>query len=431
MPNVPSRIIWRPYTQESTAALPMSIDRAEGAYLFTKDGRKIFDGISSWWVITHGHCHPKIVEAIRSQAGRIDQVIFANFTHDPAEQLSEYLISCTPQKLSRVFFSDNGSTSVESALKMALQACEQRGFSQKKKFVAFSKAYHGDTVGAMSVSGESLFTRPYQTTLFQILRANQPTALDAESSEYLTDFSRIIEEQHESIAGVILEPLLQAAGGMIVWPKEAIQRIAAICYQHGIFLIFDEVMTGFGRTGSLFAMDQLDVVPDLLCLSKGITGGSLPLAVTLASEDIYQAFLSHEKSKMFFHGHSFTGNPIACAAAHASLQIFSEEGTLSKVSTLKAVNEKCLARLARKHPISHPRTCGVVAAFEIESGTRGYGSDVSEKLTIEALHLGLFIRPLGNTVYLLPPYCSSEEDLEFAWKKIEQSLDRLPLHSRH
>lgn len=416
------RTIWRPYTQERIAPLPIAIDRAEGSYLYTKEGRKIFDGISSWWVITHGHCHPRIVEAIRRQAGRIDQVIFANFSHDPAEELGERLIRCAPAKLRRVFFTDNGSTAVESALKMALQACAQRGFPLKKKFVAFSKAYHGDTVGAMSVSADSVFTQPYNSTLFQVLRAGQPDSHSASVQDYIADFERILEREYEIIAGVIVEPILQAAGGMIVWPKEAIRKIGALCERFGVFLIFDEVMTGFGRTGSLFAMDQLGVVPDLLCLSKGITGGALPLAVTLASEEIYEAFLSGEKLKMFFHGHSFTGNPIACAAAVANLDIFSEEDVSEKVENLRAVNERALRSLAVRFPISNPRSCGVVAAFEVQTPIHGYKSEVSERFTRAALEFGLFIRPLGNTIYLLPPYGSTEGDLEFAWETIGRVL---------
>jgi adenosylmethionine-8-amino-7-oxononanoate aminotransferase len=424
----PERIIWRPYTQEGLASPPLKIDRAEGAYLYTSDGQKIFDGISSWWVITHGHCHPRIVEAIQRQASRIDQIIFANFSHEPAEELSERLIGCTPPKLSRVFFTDNGSTAVESALKMALQAWEQRGFPRKKKFLAFAKAYHGDTVGAMSVSGDSLFTRPYKSTLFEILRAKQPETPTPKADECLSDFERILAEQHETIAGVIVEPLLQAAGGMIMWPKEALQKMATLCDQYGVLLIFDEVMTGFGRTGSLFAMDQIGVVPDLVCLSKGITGGVLPLAVTLVAEDIYRAFLSSDKTKMFFHGHSFTGNPIACAAAVANLHIFSEENICGRVEGIRSINAKQMSKLATKFPILNPRTCGVVSAFEIGNEGQGYKSEISERITRAGLELGLFIRPLGDTVYLLPPYCSSEADLAFAWEKIEQILERLPLH---
>jgi adenosylmethionine-8-amino-7-oxononanoate aminotransferase len=246
----------------------------------------------------------------------------------------------------------------------------------------------------------------------------------ASVSEYLADFELTLNQNPDSIAGVILEPLLQAAGGMIVWPKEALQRIAALCEHHEVLLIFDEVMTGFGRTGSLFAMDQIGVVPDLLCLSKGITGGALPLAVTLASEEIYRAFLSVEKSKMFFHGHSFTGNPIACAAAVANLQIFEEEDVCKRVENIKAVNTRHLGHLSMKYPISNPRSCGVVSAFEVESATHGYRAEVSERFTRAALELGLFIRPLGNTVYLLPPYCSTEEDLEFAWEKLGTLLER-------
>ena len=422
MPTSTKSVIWRPYTQEGMATPPIAIERAEGAYLYTRDGQRLFDGISSWWVITHGHCHPRIVEAIQTQAARVDQVIFANFTHAPAEQLAEKLIRVAPAKSKHVFFSDNGSTAVESALKMTLQACAQRGQPEKTQFVAFAKAYHGDTVGAMSVGGDGIFTRPYRPTLFSIHRAQQPENASADVDAYVSDFARILEQHHSTIAGVILEPLLQAAAGMVVWRKEAVQKVADLCRRYKVYLIFDEVMTGFGRTGSLFATDQLGVEPDLICLSKGLTGGALPLAVTLSSDDIYQAFLSNDKAKMFFHGHSFTGNPIACAAASASLDLFSSESTLHRIAQIETVQREQLQRLADRQAIQNARICGTMAAFEVTTKKVGYGSAISENITQTAIKHGLFIRPLGNTVYLLPPYCSTREDLEQAWNVIERTL---------
>lgn len=414
------RPIWRPYTQEAIAPLPLVIERANGAHLYEKSGRKIFDGISSWWVITHGHCHPLVVEAIQKQAEKTDQIIFANFSHSPAEELAEELIRRTPENLTRVFFTDNGSTAVESALKMALQACLQRGFTDKNKFIAFSKAYHGDTVGAMSVSGQSLFTRPYKSTLFDILRVEQPD--DLADPNFIKYFSEIIETNHDQIAGLIIEPLIQGAAGMIFWPKETLKQVVEFCKKKNILIIFDEVMTGFGRTGSLFAFEQIGVVPDLICLSKGLTGGSLPLAVTLASEDIYQAFYSEEKTKMFFHGHSFTGNPISCAAACATLKVFDLENSLENIRKIKEINSKSLKKISQSFSISNPRICGVVAAFEIKVEKEGYSSQISERITQEALKSDVFVRPLGNTVYLLPPYCSTSDDLDCAWEVIQNAI---------
>lgn len=393
------------------------MDRAQGAYLFDRQGRPIFDAIASWWVITHGHCHPALVAAIQKQAARVDQVLFANFSHSPAEELAEELVRLTPPSLSRVFFTDNGSTAVEAALKMALQAASQSGSPQKTQFVAFANGYHGDTVGAMSVSGESLFTKPYRPTLFQVQRAVSAA-----------DLERILDQSKGTIAGVIIEPLLQAAGGMIVWPKEELQKIARLCQDRGVYLIFDEVMTGFGRTGSLFAFEQLDVVPDLLCLSKGISGGTLPLAVTLASEVIYQAFIAEEKSKMFFHGHSFTGNPIACAAAVANIQLFASENTLAQIARIGERNRQRLGRLANHRFVANPRYIGTMAAFELETTDGGgYQSRLAEEIMQRALKRGVFLRPLGNTVYVLPPYCSKNEDLDQMWDGIEYAVSDLHL----
>jgi adenosylmethionine---8-amino-7-oxononanoate aminotransferase len=424
MSLTPSRPIWRPYTQEASAPPPLALERAEGAYLFDRQGRRIFDGISSWWLITHGHCHPEIVEAVQRQAGRLDQVTFANFTHEPAEELAEQLIRVTPPELTRVFFSDNGSTAVEVALKMALQASLQRGQPERQKFLAFAGAYHGDTVGAMSVSGASPFNRPYQKNLFEVIRAKHPLASGMAAEEYTRDFELLLEENHRSLAGVIVEPIVQGAGGMIVWPELAVRRIAELCRKFGVFLIFDEVMTGFGRTGTLFAMDRLGTTPDLVCLSKGLTGGTLPLAVTLAREEIYQAFLAEDKSRMLFHGHSFTGNPLACAAALASLRIFQRAATLEAVQGFGKIHQQGFSSLARKLPVSGFRSCGTIAAFECGEGL-GYLSGKLGGLTQAALAQGLFVRPLGPTVYLMPAYCSREQELLEVWEQLAIALNKL------
>lgn len=414
--------IWRPYTQEKIAGPSIEIARAEGAYLYTKSGQKIFDGISSWWLITHGHCHPEIVEAIQRQAARLDQVTFANFTHEPAEELASLLIQITPPELTRIFFSDNGSTAVEAALKMALQACAQNGNPQRQKFLAFEGAYHGDTVGAMSVSGASSFNKPYRKTLFEILRAKHPTFSKASPDDFIRDFSKLLEEHHHSLAGVIVEPLIQGAGGMIVWPEDAVRKIAEQCKKFGVYLIFDEVMTGFGRTGDMFAMDRLGVTPDIVCLSKGLTGGTLPLAVTMVQEDIFRAFLAEEKSQMFFHGHSFTGNPISCAAAIANIRIFAKQGYQKNIETLERVQREQLKSIESAIPIVDPRACGAVAAFNLNLGETGYLAPMSTRLTALALKRGVFIRPLGSTVYLMPPFSAQPEDLENAWDTVSSVI---------
>lgn len=413
------RPLWRPYTQEGLADPPVVLERAEGAYLHDRTGRRFFDGIASWWLITHGHCQPEIVEAIRSQSSWLDQVNFANFSHAPAEELAALLLECVPPELTRVFLSDNGSTAIEAALKMALQACEQRGHPERRRFLAFSSAYHGDTVGAMSVSGASAFNRPYGSVLFDVIRANHPTHSRASAEEYVADFARLIEVHHESLAAVILEPLVQGAGGMVVWPREAVRAVARLCRERDIYLIFDEVMTGFGRTGELFAMDHLGIAPDIVCLSKGLTGGALPLAATLVREEIYQAFLSRDKGRMFFHGHSFTGNPISCAAAVANLRLFQNAELASRRQVIENAHRGAFARMSRKLPLVDARVCGTIGAIELDVPEKSYTSRFSSPFQAEALRRGLFLRPLGNVVYLLPPYCAKAAEVEWAWEVVE------------
>ena len=422
MQPLSSRPIWRPYTQEMTAPAPIEIVNASGAYFHTKSGQRIFDGISSWWLITHGHCHPEIVEAVQKQAAKLDQVTFANFTHGPAEELAELLIEITPPDLTRVFFTDNGSTAVEAALKMAIQACTQNGYPEKQKFLAFEAAYHGDTVGAMSVSGESPFNQPYRKTLFEVLRAKHPMLSNASVEDYTRDFEALIQEHHLCLAGVIIEPLIQGAGGMIVWPDAAVKRIAELCREYNVYLIFDEVMTGFGRTGKLFAMDRLGVTPDFVCLSKGLTGGMLPLAVTLVREEIYRAFFSECKSRMFFHGHSFTGNPISCAAAIANLKLFRNPSVLLNLELIEKVHREQFADAKKNLPLVDTRVCGTVAAIEVNTQETGYLSDFSARVSLAALKEGLFIRPLGNVIYLLPAYCSTVADLDTAWQILKWAV---------
>jgi adenosylmethionine-8-amino-7-oxononanoate aminotransferase len=345
----------------------------------------------------------------------MDQVIFANFTHEPAEELAEQLIRITPPNLTRVFLSDNGSTAVEVALKMALQAASQLGRPKKQKFVTFEHAYHGDTVGAMSVSGDSVFNRPYGKTLFQTIKAKQSTLFTAPTKDYVSDFERIIKEQHEEVAGVILEPMIQGAGGMIFWPIEAVKQIAKLCHKHDVFLIFDEVMTGFGRTGKMLALDHTGISPDFLCLSKGLTGGSLPLSVTMTNENIYGAFLDSKKDKMFFHGHSFTGNPISCAAAVANFKVFENEHVLTRLESISATHQRSLEKLGRRFALIDPRVCGTVAAFNLPADINGYLNSTFDRLTTVALERGLFIRPLGTTIYLMPPFCTTAHEVESAW----------------
>ena len=396
--------VWHPFTQHGLEEPIPRIARGEGAALYSVDGRRIIDGISSWWVTTHGHCHPRIMAAIADQTQALDQVIFAGWSHEPAEDVATGLLEIMPDALTRVFFSDSGSTSVEVALKMALGYWAARN-EPRHRIIVMDHSYHGDTIGAMSVGARGVFNRTYEPLLFDVARIPFPH----EGKEQET-----LDALQQACAGdacaLILEPLILGAGGMLTYPADVLKEMHAICAHRGVLFIADEVMTGWGRTGTLLACEQADVVPDLLCLSKGLTGGSLPLAVTMASEEIYQAHYSRDRSQMFFHSSSYTANPIACAAARANLAIWREEPVLERVSSLAARQKRRLADLSRALPIRNPRQLGTIAAFEIGSG-EGYLSDAAPKLMADFREQGVLLRPLGDTVYVMPPYCIEDADL--------------------
>ena len=416
--------IWRPFTQMKLAQknLP-KVSRAQGAHLFLEDKTRVIDAISSWWVITHGHCEPEIIKAIQKQSEKLDQILFANFTHQVAEELVEELLDLLPTCLKKVFFSDNGSTAVEVALKMSLQSWSQKGETQRQKFLSFTHSYHGDTVGAMSVSAPSLFTKPYKPFLFSMEYCKQGHLSTDTSRSFYEDFERKLEKHHKNLAAVIIEPLIQGAGGMVIWPKDALEHICKLTKQAGAYLIFDEVMTGFGRTGTNFALEQLSTPPDLLCLSKGLTGGTLPLALTISTEEIYQDFLSPQKEKALFHGHSFTGNPISCAAALSNLKLLRKKKSAleKKWREIEEIHKERSQSL-REHPLVRDvRYKGLVAALETQN-SKGYESLQAEKWMQKALEKGVFLRPLGGILYILPPYCISKEDLHKTWDVIEDLL---------
>ena len=412
--------IWRPFTQMKTAPphLPL-VSKATKARLYLKTGEELIDAISSWWVITHGHCDPWIVKEIQKQSELLDQILFANFTHEPAETLVRELSVLLPKNLQRMFFSDDGSTSVEVALKMALQSQQQRGFPERKQILTFHHSYHGDTAGAMSVSGPGLFTKPYRPMLFSSLVAEQGHFSTEDPKIFYQDFERKLEQHHKTLAAVIIEPFIQGAGGMIIWPEKALSHICRLTQEAGVYLIFDEVMTGFGRTGSLFAFQQLDIVPDLLCLAKGLTGGFLPLALTLCSEEVYQSFLSQKKEHSLFHGHSFTGNPVACAAACGNLKkLKKNKKTIEK--KWKAIEDLHKERgQGIQNHVKDVRWKGLIAAVEQKSSA-GWSSPQAELWTKKAFEKGVFLRPLGDVLYILPPYSITFKELHKVWDVIEE-----------
>ena len=412
-----------------TAGSPLQAVSARGARIYLKNKRSVIDAVSSWWVITLGHCEPAIVRAVRQQAQTMDQVLFANFSHQPAVALVKELSRLLPKELAYLFFSDDGSTAVESALKMAVQSWKQK---QKKgparnAFISFTHSYHGDTIGAMSLSGPSMFTAPYKKLLFPVIRAKQGRYSYDSPSRYIADFEKNLKKYHRRLAGVIIEPLIQGAGGMVMWPKAAVKEICFLTKKYKLYLIFDEVMTGFGRTGELFAFQKLGVVPDILCLSKGLTGGFLPLALTIANADIYNQFLSKKKANMFFHGHSFTGNPLSCAAAAANIKKLNRKNFKKEWARIHNVHQKKIKSFKESKHCIDARVCGTIAALEwrLPGGLQGYGSQFAEQLTKNALQKGVFLRPLGNIIYILPPYCISNKELAQVWDVIEEELKAL------
>ena len=417
--------IWLPYTQMQKAlSLPQAVS-ARGAQIRLKNGRSLIDAISSWWVITLGHCEPSLVKAVTKQAQQMDQVLFADFTHSPAQKLVKEMQGLLPKELAYFFFTDNGSTAVESALKMAVQSWQQQKQTKKTHFISFTHSYHGDTAGAMSVSARGLFTRPYNSFLFPVIRAKQGTRSDDPVSAYISDFEKKIKQHHNRLAGVIIEPFIQGAGGMIVWPKKALKEICTLAKEKNLYLIFDEVMTGWGRTGSLFAFQKLGITPDILCLSKGLTGGFLPLALTIANKKIYDSFLSDEKKYMFFHGHSFTGNPVSCSAAVAHAKEIKKARWKKSWQRINHFHKNKVAQLKGHKNLRDVRVCGTMASLEFRLKKQGYDSPFAEKLKQKALQKGVFLRPLGNIVYILPPYCISNKELEAVWNVIEEELDLL------
>jgi adenosylmethionine---8-amino-7-oxononanoate aminotransferase len=403
--------IWHPYTQEAIEPPPIEIARAEGAYLYTADGRRIIDAISSWWVNIHGHAHPAIAEAIASQARNMEHVIFAGFTHEPAEELAARLATFLPAPLSRIFLSDNGSTAVEAAMKIAVQYWHNLGRPQKHRIIALENAYHGDTIGAMSISSDSPFT-----AAFHSLRIPSVHIQGAE------DLQQLLETKHDEIAAMIVEPLVQGAGGMIVYSAELLRRYRELCAAHDVLFIADEVFTGFGRTGRMFACEHAGIVPDVICLSKGLTGGFMPLAATICTEQIYEAFYSLDRSRAFFHGHSYSGNPLGCAAAIASLKVFETEPVFERIATIESIHRERLARL-RNHPsVAAVRMVGTIAAIDLRVSDAGYLSQVRSSLYPLFIQEGVLLRPLGNVIYTVPPYVINPADVHNVYDVIEKAL---------
>lgn len=405
--------IWHPYTQHKSMLPPLPVTKGEAVYLIDENGNKYIDAISSWWTTIHGHGHPYIAKKIFEQATQLEHVIFAGCTHEPAIQLAERLLPLLPGNFSKVFYSDNGSTAVEVALKMAIQFHINKDDPQRKKIIALNNSYHGDTFGAMSVSERGVFTLAFEHLLFEVVFIEPGKSIEE------------LKLSFNEIACFIYEPLLQAAGGMNIYSAEWLNEILCLFKQNEIICIADEVMTGFGRTGNLFASEIIHHKPDIICLSKGLTGGTLPLSITACTQKIFDAFLSDDKQKTFFHGHSYTANPIACAAGLASLDLLEKKECLTAIEKISQQHSLFVNKLKEERPlIKNPRSIGTVIAFEIDTEKNEYLSSLKERIIQIAMDEFVFLRPLGNTVYLMPPYCITDEELKKLYTTLMLIIDK-------
>lgn len=421
------KYVWHPFTQmkEYEKTEPLIITKGKGVYIYDIDGNKYIDAISSWWVNTLGHSNSRLNKALYNQSKKIEQVIFANMTHPWAVELSEKLIKLCDNSLKKVFFSDNGSTAVEVALKMAYQYFQQIGFTKKTKFVALENSYHGDTIGCVSVGGVDYF-KVFKPMLFDIFQAKSPYCYrcpmglckETCNIECINSVEKILEKHHQEIVGIIVEPLVQAAGGMIIYPKEYLIKLRALCDKYNVLLIDDEVAMGFGRTGKLFAFQHANITPDIICLAKGITAGYMPLSVTITNEKIFGAFYDDwDKFKTFYHGHSYTANPLATAVALENLKILEEDKIIEKIQPKIEQFTQGLERFKELKYVGDVRQAGMICVIELvkDKDTKeqfDYKLKIGQKVCDEALKNGVLIRPLGDVIYFMPPYVIKEKEIK-------------------
>jgi adenosylmethionine-8-amino-7-oxononanoate transaminase/dethiobiotin synthase len=425
---------WHPYTQHQIVKDPLPLVRAKGIYVYTNSGERLVDGNSSWWVNTIGHGRKEIGDAIRKQQATMDHVIFAGATHQPAAKLSKRITDLAGSGLTRAFYSDNGSTAVEVALKMAFQSFANRGETKRNTFLAFRGSYHGDTFGAMSVGSSDGFHGPFSPLLFKTMHATPPTHHKSHlcpngSDDYgkcVDELRATLAEHHQKLAGVIIEPLVQGASSMLMQPIPFLKELEAQCQTYGLPLIFDEVFTGLGRVGAAFAFQRGGVSPDIICLAKGLTGGTMPLSLTLAKESFFEAFLSDDKAKALLHGHSYTGNAIACSAALATLDLYENEGLAERACSLEAKFSKFFAAYSSQLNLQNPRSLGAIMAFELPgSGFGDYFNSQAQKIPAAARKNGLFLRPLGNTLYCIPPLCITDGEADHCLEMIAKTVSDL------
>ncbi len=426
------RHIWHPYTR-ADAAEPLVIASGSGAVLRTADGRQIIDAISSWWVNLFGHGNPRIAEAIARQASELEHVIFAGYTHEPAIRVAEQLAAMLPGDLNRVFFSDNGSTSVEVALKIAWQYWQNIGMPQRQRIMVFDGGYHGDTLGAMSVGASSNFFEAWKRQLVPCDVMPYPATwiddadVDSHEAASLAKIDEFLDRHGNEVAAMILEPLVQGASGMRMARASFIATVVERLRAFDVLVIFDEVMTGFGRTGTRFACEQVGVAPDMICLSKGLTGGFLPMSVTVVSDRLHETFQGVDPALMFCHGHSYTANPLGCAAALATFGLLNQPDTTESWKRIETAHRTGIQNVLSVEGVVCGRVLGTIAAMELQVDDPGYQSQIGRKLSAwfrkqNENPESVLVRPLGNVIYLLPPYCITDQQLELAWQAINDAV---------
>jgi adenosylmethionine-8-amino-7-oxononanoate aminotransferase len=414
-----SQYLWHPYTQHKTAAVPIAISRGEGALLWDENNKEYIDAIASWWVNPFGHSNRFIADAIYKQLTTLEHVLFGGFTHEPAIVLAERLIEILPKNQQKIFFSDNGSTAVEVAIKVALQYFFNKG-EKRTTIIAFENAFHGDTFAAMAASGISFYTQAFQGMFIDVVRI--PAPVKGQEQESFDALKRVIEEKN--CAGFIFEPLVQGAAGMVMHEPEALETLIKICAANNVLTIADEVMTGFGKTGKTFAMDYLIEKPDMMCLSKALTGGTIPMAITTFTQDVFDAFYDDDINKALFHGHTFTANPTGCAAALASIDLLQTQEMQDNIERVNKRHLNFQNKIKNHSRVVTTRVLGVIFALEIKSDSEeSYYGSMRTKLYNFFIDKGVILRPVGNIVYILPPYIISDEQLEKVYSIIEEAIE--------
>lgn len=416
-----NEFVWHPFTHQLNAKLPINIIKGDGVYLIDENNTKYIDAISSWWVNLHGHCNPYISAKVSEQLNTLEHSIFSDFTHPNAVNLAERILKILPNNQKKIFYSDNGSTAVEVAIKMTLQYWHNQTID-KKLFIALENAYHGDTFGSMSVGARNVFNQAFENLLFNVAHIPIPT------NENILDILEILQNwfNHHQVAGFIFEPLVQGAAGMVMYEAEHLDKIINLCKANNVITIADEVMTGFGRTGSYFASNQLTQQPDVVCLSKGLTGGYMPLGITSCTESIYNAYLNEDKTKTFFHGHSYTANPLACSAALASLDLLEKNECNNQIKIIEKMHSDFVSNFNQNQKTRNIRCKGTILAIELNTTeTTHYLNSIAENISEWFLKKGIIIRPLGNIIYLIPPYCITKDELNYIYEQIKLFINEL------